>query len=505
MSISEELKANILRYHHVEKWRIGTISSQLNVHHSTIKRVLSETGVSKHNILVQGSMIDPFLSFVMSTLERFPTLRASRLYDMVKERGYPGSRDHFRHLISFYRPRPCAEAYLRLRTLPGEQAQVDWGHFSYLTIGKAKRPLMAFVMVLSFSRKIFLHFYLNQRTENFLRGHEEAFKAFGGVPRVALYDNLKSCVLERAGDAVRFNPRILAFAAHYRYEARPVAVYRGNEKGRVERAIRYVRDNFFAARSFKDLADLNNQAKIWCEQTCDRPCPEDRSQSVRDVFEKEKKSLIALPDNPHPCDEIETVSIPKTPYARFDLNDYSVPHDQCRKSLTIHATLETVTILDGTNIKACHKRSYDKGAQVECEDHIATLMLRKKQARHHRGQDRLTHSIDCASAFLTAAAARGYSLRSTNKQLMDLLDDYGAQLLGIAMADALAKEVPHPNSVRQSLQRLLDEKQQAPTVTQSLSRESRANSVVIKPHSLNIYESLTQFELNTEAEILEEN
>jgi len=360
-------------------------------------------------------------------------------------------------------------------------------------------------MVLSFSRKIFLHFYLNQRTENFLRGHEEAFKAFGGVPRVALYDNLKSCVLERAGDAVRFNPRILAFAAHYRYEARPVAVYRGNEKGRVERAIRYVRDNFFAARSFKDLADLNNQAKIWCEQTCDRPCPEDRSQSVRDVFEKEKKSLIALPDNPHPCDEIETVSIPKTPYARFDLNDYSVPHDQCRKSLTIHATLETVTILDGTNIKACHKRSYDKGAQVECEDHIATLMLRKKQARHHRGQDRLTHSIDCASAFLTAAAARGYSLRSTNKQLMDLLDDYGAQLLGIAMADALAKEVPHPNSVRQSLQRLLDEKQQAPTVTQSLSRESRANSVVIKPHSLNIYESLTQFELNTEAEILEEN
>jgi len=88
--------------------------------------------------------------------------------------------------------------------------------------------------------------------------------------------------------------------------------------------------------------------------------------------------------------------------------------------------------------------------------------------------------------------------------LMDLLDDYGAQLLGEAMTEALAKEVPHPNSVRQSLQRLLDEKKQPPTVTQSISRESRANLVVIKPHSLNIYESLTQFELNTETEILEE-
>jgi transposase len=504
MRISEEMRAAILRYHHVEKWRVGTISRQLNVHHSTIKRVLSETGISKNNLLVQGSMIDPFLPFVMSTLERFPTLRASRLYDMVKERGYPGSRDHFRHLISFYRPRSAAEAYLRLRTLPGEQAQVDWGSFGYLTIGKAKRPLMAFVMVLSFSRKIFLHFYLNQRIENFLRGHEEAFKAFGGVPRVVLYDNLKSCVVERIGDTIRFNPRMLAFAAHYRYEARPVAVYRGNEKGRVERAIRFVRDNFFAARVFKDLADLNNQAKRWCEQSDDRPCPEDRSQLVREVFEKEKTSLIMLPDNPHPVDEIETVSIAKTPYARFDLNDYSVPHDQVRKTLTMHATLDTVTIFDGANIKARHPRSYDKGAQIECEEHIATLMLRKKQARQHRGQDRLTQAIDCAAAFLKAAATRGYPLRSTTKQLIDLFDDYGAHLLNDAMTEALAKDVPHPSAVRQSLQRLLDEKQQLPTITQSLSRESRANALVIKPHSLERYKSLTQSEFNTEAEILEE-
>ena len=90
MSISDELKAKILRYHHVEKWRIGTISRQLGVHHTSIKRVLSETGVSKHNLLVQASMIDPFLPFILETLERFPKLPASRLYDMVKERGYPG-------------------------------------------------------------------------------------------------------------------------------------------------------------------------------------------------------------------------------------------------------------------------------------------------------------------------------------------------------------------------------------------------------------------------------
>ena len=251
MAISPDIEAKILRYHHVEKWRVGTISRQLGVHHSTIKRVIAESGAPKANLMSQ-SMLDPFVPFVLETFDKYPKLTARRLYDMVRERGYRGGVDHFRHLMTLYRPKPAAEAYLRLRTLPGEQGQVDWGHFGHIMIGQAKRPLMAFVMVLSFSRKIFLRFYLNARMENFLRGHEDAFQYFSGVPRVLLYDNLKSAVLERCGDAIRFNPTLLDFAGHYRYEPRPVALARGNEKGRVERAIRYIRDNFFAARNWHD-------------------------------------------------------------------------------------------------------------------------------------------------------------------------------------------------------------------------------------------------------------
>jgi transposase len=166
---------------------------------------------------------------------------------------------------------------LRLSTLPGEQGQVDWGHFGHVEIGRARRPLMAFVMVLSYSRQIYLRFFLDARMENFLRGHVGAFTAWNGLPRVLLYDNLKSAVLERQGDAIRFHPTLLAFAGHYRYEPRPVAVARGNEKGRVERAIRYVRDNFFAARAFADLADLNAQAQPCATSTGTGP----RIASVR--------------------------------------------------------------------------------------------------------------------------------------------------------------------------------------------------------------------------------
>ena len=103
---------------------------------------------------------------------------------------------------------------------------MDWGHFGKLTIGRATRDLLAFVMVLSYSRRIFLRFFLGQQTENFLRGHEAAFGAWGGVVRVALYDNLKSAVLERQGDAIRFNPLLLDFARHYRFAPRPGAVAR---------------------------------------------------------------------------------------------------------------------------------------------------------------------------------------------------------------------------------------------------------------------------------------
>jgi transposase len=225
-----DIEAQILRFYHAEKWTIGTIARQLHIHHSVVRRVLAQAGLPQVGPPPRPSKIDAYLPFIRQTLESFPTLTASRLYVMAYGRGYRGSPDHFRHVIACHRPRPKAEAYLRLRTLPGEQGQVDWGHFGYVKTGRARRPLMAFVMVLSYSRQIFLRFFLDARMENFMRGHVAAFEAWQGVPRVLLYDNLKSAVLERRGGAIRFHPTLLGFAGHYRYEPRPVAIARGNEK-----------------------------------------------------------------------------------------------------------------------------------------------------------------------------------------------------------------------------------------------------------------------------------
>src|SRR5882672_1898219 len=136
MTIGVELEAQILRYYHVEKWRCGTIARQLHVHRGTVQRVLAQAGLPRIGAVLRPSQIDAYRPFIHETLKKFPSLTASRLYAMVCERGYRGSHDHFRHLIACYRPRSAAEAYLRLRSLPGEQAQVDWGHFGHLVIGR---------------------------------------------------------------------------------------------------------------------------------------------------------------------------------------------------------------------------------------------------------------------------------------------------------------------------------------------------------------------------------
>ncbi len=128
MTISKDLESKIIRYYHVEKWRVGTIAHQLHVHHSVVKRVLAETGVPKARILPKASIIDPYLPFILETLGKYPNLAASRLYHMICERGYTGGSNHFRPFIALYRPNPAAETNYRVRTLPGEQAQVEWGH-----------------------------------------------------------------------------------------------------------------------------------------------------------------------------------------------------------------------------------------------------------------------------------------------------------------------------------------------------------------------------------------
>jgi Mu transposase-like protein len=270
-----------------------------------------------------------------------------------------------------------------------------------------------------------------------------------------------------------------------------VAIARGNEKGRVERAIRYVRDAFFAARSFTDLDDLNAQAEAWCiGPAADRRCPDQPERTVRDVFVDEAARLLRLPDNPAPLLERVTVSVGKTPYVRFDLNDYSVPYTHVRRVLTVLADPHEVRIVDGGEVLACHRRSYEKAAQIEDPAHIQALVDDKRAARQHRATDRLAQAAPASQTLLMRAAERGGNLGTITAALLRLLERYGAADLQAAITQALECDVPHPNAVRLALERRREQHGDAPPVAVVLPAHVRDRDAPVRPHALETYDQL---------------
>ena len=190
--ISPEQRAEIRRLYYAEHWRIGTTATTLGVHHDTVRQAIETERFIRPGAQIRPSALDPYKPFLLATLEQYPRLRATRLHEMLRVRGYPGSAVQVRRWVRTVRPAARAEAYLRLETLPGEQGQVDWGNFGAFPIGRARRELSCFVLVLSWSRAVYARFALDQTLESFLRGHVEAFRALQGVPRTLLYDNLKA-------------------------------------------------------------------------------------------------------------------------------------------------------------------------------------------------------------------------------------------------------------------------------------------------------------------------
>jgi hypothetical protein len=264
------------------------------------------------------------------------------------------------------------------------------------------------------------------------------------------------------------------------------------EKGRVERTIRYVRDAFFAARTFRDLDDLNAQAHAWCQgAAAERLCPEDRARTVRAVFEEEKPRLLALPENPFPAEERIEVSVGKTPYVRFDLNDYSVPHTHVNRTLTVLATLDTVRVLDGREVLATHTRSFDRGAQIEIKAHVEDLLTHKRAARAHRAQDRLHHAAPSVKPLFLRAAERGAHLGVLTRGLLQLLDTHGAQALQAAIAAALAEDTAHLGAVRHFIDAHAHARGQRPPIAVVLPKDPRLHALNVRPQALSDYEQLT--------------
>jgi transposase len=489
--LDPEKLATIRRLYFAERWKIGTIASELGVHRDTVRAAV-ETDPLHRPRRLRPSRLDPYLPFLRETLERYPRLRATRLLEMIRQRGYPGSIQRLRCVVARLRP-AMKEPFLRLVSLPGEQGQVDWAHFGEVRVGRAQRRLSCFVMTLSFSRALYLEFFFDQSQENFFSGHVAAFNFFSGVPRVLLYDNLKSAVLARQGSAVHFHPRLLELCSHYHFQPRPCAPGKGNQKGKVERAIRYVRESFFEGTRFTTLEDLNGRAWAWRNQVAhQRPWPDDAQRTVAEVFSEEQPRLLPLPVHPFVAELIRPVRQIKGIWVPFDLNHYSIPLGAVGRSLTLAASQTVVRILDGQAEIVAHRRSYDRDQYIDEAGHEEALLEHKRRARGQTPSGRLTAAVPETQAFLQAAFAKGENAGSTTLKLLRLLDDYGAKALRATLIEALQRDTPRISSVAYLLERRRRAQKTSPPLPVDLSRRPDLADLVVRPHEAEIYDELSR-------------
>lgn len=447
MTVGAGVEAEIRRLHHAEHWPVGTISTQLGLHADVVRRVLGLLE-PRRVTAPRPRLVDPYAGFIDETLASYPRLRATRLYDMVRARGYPGSVRTLREHVARVRPAPRREAFLRIEPLIGEQAQVDWAHVGKVAVPGGERAIWAFVMVLSWSRAMWAELVFDTTVHSLLRSLTRASVFFGGATRQWLFDNPKIIVLERHGDAVRFHPLLLDLAGRFHVQLRLCAVRKANQKGRVERAIRFLRDRFFAGRTITGIAQGNRELTTFLAEIGNaRPHPILRDRTVASCLAEERGRLLALPEPLPSTDLVTPASIDKTAFARFDTNLYSVPPEYSQRTLTLVADDAAVRLLDGATEVARHARSWGRRQTVELREHRDELIRQRVGASEQKGQDRLRAALPAIDGLFARWVDAGRNVGSLTARTLKLLDIYGPDLLAEAVTEVLASGAHDPGAL----------------------------------------------------------
>jgi transposase len=439
MRSTPELEAEILRLHYAEHWPVGTIAAQLDAHPDQVRRVLG-LGDARTPSQLRTRLVDPYRPFIDDTLRRYPKLLATRLYDMLRERGYPGSVRTLRAFVATVRPRPRREPYLLTETLPGEQAQVDWAYVGKVPVPGGERALWLFVMVLAHSRALWGEFVFDLSVHSLCRSLVRGATAFRGVPRQWLFDNPKTVVLERVGTVARFHPTLLSLCAAMRVEPRLCAVAKPEHKGKVERAIRYLRDRFLAGRAITGIEDGNRVlARFIAEVAHPRPHPTIPQRTVDDVLADERARLLPLPDPLPITDRVEPVAVDRQAFVRVDTNRYSVPTEHAERVRTLVVDDRAIRVLDGKTVIAEHARSWGRRQIIEVADHHAALVAERRAARALKGRDRLRAIAPSFDRIVERWDTSGSSLGRRVSRAIQLLDLYGDAVFAAAVADIDAR------------------------------------------------------------------
>lgn len=378
--IDFQLFAQIKTCYEQKGLKPAQIARELSLDPRTVAKWIQENHFRKRASVQRPSKLDPFKPSIVRMLETHP-YSAAQILQRIREEGFDGRYSIVKDYVRKVRPKR-QPAFLKLAFAPGECAQVDWGSFGSVSVGSSSRRLSFFVMVLCYSRMMYLEFTVSQTMEHFLACHQNAFDYFGSVPRKIMVDNLKSAVLRRiTGEAPVLNPTYLDFANTYGFTIAPCNVRAGNEKGRVENGVGYAKKNFLAGLDIPHFEALNPAARIWLNEVANVRIHGETRKKPIDLLKEEKPHLLPLP--PHCFDIANVTQVRASSQFRIalDSNHYSVPAQYAGARLTLKAYPDRLCIYHEDVLIARHPRCFDRHQDFEDPDHPKPLLAQRKKAR----------------------------------------------------------------------------------------------------------------------------
>jgi transposase len=429
----------IKHLHQHQGLNASQIAKELSLDPRTVSYWLTQDHFHPRKPRAYTSKLDPFKPAIVRMLERHP-YSAAQVFQYLREQGFTGGYSLVKAYVRAVRPKR-QPAFLTLAFAPGECAQVDWGSFGAVRVGQTQRRLSFFVMVLCYSRMLYVEFTVSQTMEHFLACHQHAFEFFGGVPQKVMVDNLKSAVLQRAlGQAPVFNPKYLDFAHHTGFTIVPCNVGKGNEKGRVESGVGYVKKNFLAGLALPDFGALNPAARQWLDTVANVRVHGETRDTPTALWHKERPSLRPLPL--HPCDIATVAQVRASRQFRVTLetNRYSVPAPYAGQVLTLKTYPDRLCLYHGDQLVARHTRRYDRFQDIEDPDHPKPLLEQRHKARAHQLFRRFLALSPQAETYYLKLEERRLNPHHHVRKIVALSDIYTPEAVSRALEDALVYE-----------------------------------------------------------------
>jgi transposase len=457
----------------------------LGLHPQTVSKWSRRERYEKRAPLRRGSQLDPYKGLIIRWLEAHP-LSAQQIFQRLREAGYTGGLTILNVYVRRIRP-PKHKAFLKLAFAPGECAQIDWGEYGSIGVGSTRRRLSFFVMVQCYSRQLYVEFTVSQTMEHFLGCHERAFAVLG-VPAKIMVDNLKSAVLRRlTGSAPVFNPRYVDYARHHAFQIAACNVAAGNEKGRVESGVGYVKKNFLNGADFIDFSAVNPAAQSWLNEIANVREHGETHRRPIDLFAKERALLRTPNANPYDLARVLPLRASSQFRISLDTNRYSVPAEFANQPVTVKAYPERVCIYHQDRLIARHVRSFDRHQDIEDPDHPKALLEQRKSAREQRLLSQFLALSSKAAAYYEGLLARRFNARGHARKILALAEIYGPEACCRALEDALVFNAFSSEYIAHLLESRARTKSQ-PMSPLSLTRRADLLELELPEPDLSIYE-----------------